>query len=135
MTLLDTDGIFSPVRIQKNTLPDGFYRYTLIKGTTTRFGAVQDDVTPDYAGDFLCKTPLTIGEGRALSSEDWTLHPEKPFVFEAFWGQKLSIDKQILNAEHKRDLALGKTPSGPEHDIVQDQSINETTPEQEDVNL
>jgi len=114
MTLLGVDGVFSSVRIQNNTLPEGFYHYELTAGKDSRFGAVQEKRVFRHAGDFISKEPLPLGAGnkRALTEEDWLLDVGRKFEFESFWEHKLSINKQISNAQYKRDLAMGKTPQG-----------------------
>ena len=116
MTLLGVDGVFSSVRIQKNTLPDGFYHYELAAGKDSRFGIVQQKRAFRHAGDFISKEPLPLGDSgkRTLTAEDWLLDTGRKFDFESFWEHKLSINKQISNAQYKRDLAMGKTPQGRE---------------------
>ena len=113
MTVLGADGVFSPNRIQRSSLPDGFYHYELSSGKDRRFGAISTGRTALYAGDFISKTPLDISEKevKPLTDQDWSMHSDKPYDFEDFWGYKLSIDKQISNANHKRDIAMGKDPN------------------------
>lgn len=114
MTLLGIDGVFISIRIQKNTLPDGFYHYELSAGKDTRFVAVQQKRALRHAGDFISKDPLPLGatNKKDLTEDDWLLDTGRKFDFESFWEHKLSINKQISNAQYKRDLAMGKTPQG-----------------------
>ena len=113
MTVLGADGVFSPNRIQKSTLPEEFFRYELSSGKDQRFGAITAGRASRYAGDFISKTSLDLDgkETKALNIHDWCMHSEKPFDFESFWGYMLSIDKKISDANHKRDLAMGKDPN------------------------
>ena len=60
MTVLGADGVFSPNRIQKSTLPEEFFRYELSSGKDQRFGAITTGRASRYAGDFISKTPLKI---------------------------------------------------------------------------
>lgn len=125
MTLLGIDGVFSPVRIQANTLPEGFYRYELSSGKGIRFGSVQEKRAFRHAGDFISRDPLPLDEEskKKLTAGDWTLNTDRKFDFESFWAHKRSIDLQISNATYKRDLAMGKTPSGRDvyHSEILDQ--------------
>lgn len=116
MTLLGSDGVYSPNRIQAETLPEGFFRYELSAGKDKRFSYVRASARTNYAGDFLTKKPIELGpSGKVkLHESDWSLDSKRKFEFEAFWGHKLSIDKQISNAVYKRDLAMGKGPDGRE---------------------
>lgn len=114
MTLMGIEGIYSAYRIQADSLPEGFFRYELTSGKDSRFAFVHTGRTSRHAGDFISKTPLDLQEKDRypLSADDWRIDEGCTFDFEAFWGHKLSINKQISNAEYKRDMAMGKTPGG-----------------------
>ena len=112
MTVLQTHGVYSPNRIQADTLPEGFHRYELCRSHSTRFAAVQKSRAVHYAGDYITADNLVLDEaGKCpLSEDDWVLQQEPPFDFESFWGYKLSFEKTVANAEQKRDLQMGKVP-------------------------
>ena len=113
MTVWQIDGVFSPNRIQKSSLPEGFYRYELSSGRGERFDAITAGRARRYAGDFICKTPLDLPEREAkpLHAEDWHMQDDRMFDFESFWGYKLSFDKLISNADFKRNMAMGINPN------------------------
>ena len=116
MTVFQTDGVYSANRIHASSLPDGFYRYELSRGQNTRFSTIQEKRSPRHAGDFITKEKLTLDkDGRSiLRDDDWTLHTDRAFDFEAFWGCKLSFEKLVSDAERKHDLLMGKNPNGHE---------------------
>lgn len=106
----DTEGVFTPLRIQRDTLPEGFYKYSFRDGEDSFLGSVAEAVFANHAGDFLTKTPLDLGSDRELElSEEDVLFLHKDFDFEEFFGAKLSIDCQIEMAEEKRNQQV--TPS------------------------
>ena len=94
MTLLGVDGVYIPIRIQANTLPEGFHRYELSAGKEIRFSSVQENRAFKHAGDFISRDPLPLsGESKKLlSAGDWILHTDRTFDFESFWEHKLSIN-------------------------------------------
>lgn len=108
MEVLGVEGVFSNLRIDEKSLPEGFHKYALREGEDVFCCQVAKDVLVNHAGDFITKNPLDLGpEGsRDLGEEDWSFM-DKPFVFEAFFGQKRSLDCQIADAETKRDAQAG----------------------------
>lgn len=113
---LGVEGAFTSQRIERDTLPEGFYKYSFREGETEMLGAVSDEVIADHAGDFITKKPLDLGpEGtKDLGAGDWRWS-QRNFDFEAFFGQKLSIDCQIANADAKRLAQMGEGREGPAH--------------------
>lgn len=114
MTLLGTQGIYTPKRIEDKTMPEGFHHYQLTSGRLHRFGAVTEKAgRHDHAGDFISKTALDLGSSgrQKLRKDDWSIDSDKPFDFKEFWGKQLSIDKQISIADHKRMAQMGMDPN------------------------
>lgn len=115
MEVLGVEGVFTPMRIQRDSLPDGFHKYALREGEGTFFCQVAKELMVNHAGDFITKEPLELGPdgARTLHEGDWGFK-EEAFQFEAFFGQKRSLDCQIADATSKRDALAGgpksKTP-------------------------
>lgn len=115
MEVLGVEGVFTPLRIQRDSLPAGFHKYSLREGEDTLCGQVANDVMVNHAGDFITKEPLELATAgsRDLGADDWGF-TEKPFQFESYFGQKRSLDCQIADATSKRDAQVGgpksKTP-------------------------
>lgn len=108
LKVLDVEGVFTPLRIQRETLPDGFHKYALREGEEALFCQVANDVMVNHAGDFITKEPLDLGPdgARSLSEDDWGF-TDQAFQFEQFFGQKRSLDCQIADATSKRDAQAG----------------------------
>lgn len=104
MEVLNVTGVFTPLRIQRDTLPKGFHKYSLREGEEALCSQVAAEVIVNHAGDFITKEPLNLGTSGAkdLGADDWGF-TEKPFDFEPFFGVKLSVDCQIADAEAKRE--------------------------------
>lgn len=111
MEVLDTKGVFTNLRIDRNSLPEGFYKYSMRSGEEEFICEISNEVMVNHAGDFITKTPMDLGpDGRkSLSPDDWGFTDEE-LDFEEFFGQKYSIDCQIEQAEAKRQEQLGKNP-------------------------
>lgn len=107
MEVLGVTGVFTSLRIDRDTLPDGFFKYSLRDGTDDFICQICNEVVVNHAGDFITKEPVDLGpEGkRNLSTDDWSFTRDN-FDFESYFGKKLSIDYQIDQAEHKRTEQL-----------------------------
>lgn len=126
MEVLGVEGVFTPVRIQADTLPSGFHKYSLREGEESFICSVKEDILVDHAGDFIAKEPLALskGEERVLSEEDWGF-TDKDFEFTAYFGQHLHIDTQIALAEAKREQQSSQKQKG---------KSSRDTPDKEDHN-
>lgn len=104
MEVLGVEGVFTPLRIQRDTLPEGFHKYSLREGDESFICQVAPEVMVNHAGDFITNEPLDLGPERArtLSEDDWGF-TDKAFDFEGFFGKKRSVDCQIADATAKRD--------------------------------
>ena len=112
MEILGVEGVFSNLRIQKDSLPTSFHKYSLRAGEGESFSQVSDDVLIDHAGDFIAKSPLNLDPDNSqyLNDDDWRFI-DKPFVFEEFFGVKRSLACQIADATAKRDAQAGDPKS------------------------
>lgn len=104
MEVLGVEGVFSNLRIQRDSLPEGFYKYALREGEDSLCCQVAEEIMVNHAGDFITKEPLDLGpdKDRTLSEDDWGFTDQK-FDFEGFFGAKRSLSCQIADAEAKRE--------------------------------
>ena len=111
LTLLGITGVYIETHIDTDTLPDGFFHYELMKSRdrTMKFSAVGKKARSGYCADFITKEELSLSnkETYKLQASDYFFSDEI-FQFEPFFGKKLSIDKQIRDAETKRDILQDK---------------------------
>jgi len=113
MEVLGVEGVFTNMRIDKESLPEGFHKYALRSGEEDLVCQISDNVTVNHAGDFITKTPIDLGPDgyKNLTLEDWGF-TGKALDFEAFFGKKYSIDCQIEQAEAKKNEQLNKNQKG-----------------------
>ena len=111
MEVLGVEGVFTNLRIDRESLPEGFHKYALRSGEEELVCQISNEVMVNHAGDFITKTPIDLGpEGRReLSLDDWSFM-NKDLDLEAYFGKKYSIDCQIEQAEAKRNEKLGQDP-------------------------
>lgn len=107
MEVLGVEGVFSNLRIESKTLPEGFHKYSLREGEDAFCAQVAEAVLVNHAGDFITKEPLPLGPdgSRELSEDDWGF-TDRSFDFEEFFGCKRSVDCIIADAEERRDAGL-----------------------------
>lgn len=118
MEILGIEGVFTNLRIDGESLPDGFHRYSLRSGEEELVCQICNEVRVNHAGDFITKTPVDLGpEGkRELTPDDWGF-TGRELDFEEYFGVKYSIDCQIQQAEEKRNEQLNKGPKSKGKDF------------------
>lgn len=112
MEVLGIDGVFTNLRIDENTLPEGFYKYSLRHGDDGDFCSISKNITVNHAGDFITKNPIPQVEKEEcdIGLDDWGFTEDeydKEFDFESYFGYKLSLDCQIDNANAKKEAQMG----------------------------
>lgn len=60
MELLGVNGLFTNLRVDRYSLPEGFYKYSIREGDDNPFSAVGNQVIVNHMGDFICKTELDL---------------------------------------------------------------------------
>lgn len=60
MELLGVNGLFTNLRVDRESLPEGFYKYSIREGEDDIFSSVKDDVLANHMGDFICKQELDL---------------------------------------------------------------------------
>ena len=113
MEVLGVEGVFTNLRIDRESLPEGFYKYSLRDGEEELVSQICNEVMVNHAGDFITKEPVDLGlEGhKELTLDDWGF-TGRELNFEAFFGMKYSVDCQIEQAEEKRKELLNRSPKG-----------------------
>ena len=108
--VLGVEGAFTPLRIQRESLPEGFYKYSFRSGENELIEGIGNEVLADHAGDFVTKKPIPLDKdgSRSLRSDEWRFS-QRNFDFESYFGQKLSIDCQISIADAKRARQMGES--------------------------
>ncbi|MBQ8248124.1 MAG: hypothetical protein IJZ42_13430 [Lachnospiraceae bacterium] len=51
-------GLFTNMRVERDSLPDGFYKYSIRGCEDNDFVSLSKAVWVDHTGDFICKTPI-----------------------------------------------------------------------------
>lgn len=95
MEVLGVTGLFSNLRVERESLPEGFYKYSLREGDNDFFSTVEKAVMINHAGDFICKSELPLGEkGFKDLGEDYGFTDE-PVDLDMFFG----VDTKLMVAE------------------------------------
>ena len=58
MELLGVKGLFTSLRVDRSSLPDGFHKYSIREGADDFISSVNKNVWADHMGDFICKKEL-----------------------------------------------------------------------------
>lgn len=84
MEVLGITGLFTNLRVESESLPEGFYKYSLREGDEEYFSTVENNVLVNHAGDFICKQKLPLGDTECvdLSEDDF-----------GFTGEQIDLDK------------------------------------------
>lgn len=116
MDILGVEGVFTSLRIDRDSLPEGFHKYSLRSGEEDMIESISSDVMVNHAGDFITKDILQLGtDGEiTLKPSDWRWS-QKNFDFEKHFGVKLSLDCQITLADEKRIMQMGEGRGEPVH--------------------
>ena len=95
-------GVYTPSRIQNNTLPAGFYPYSFLPADAPVLADAAAQDIPNNAGSLITKEKLSLENIASSDRIDWSFE-DRPFDFEAYFGCKLAFDTQVELAEAKRD--------------------------------
>lgn len=58
----ENKGYFTNMRVDKRTLPDGWYSYDIRYGDSGNFCTIEAQVCVNHAGTFLTQTPLKLNK-------------------------------------------------------------------------
>ena len=83
MELLGVNGLFTNFRVDRDSLPEGFYKYSLREGDDNPFSTVEKCVAVNHMGDFICKQELDLN-----GQDEYELFDEYGFT-----GDEIDLDK------------------------------------------
>lgn len=78
MELLGVNGLFTNLRVDRYSLPEGFYKYSIREGDDDPFSTVEKDVWVNHMGDFICKKELDLN-----GQDEYDLFDDYSFTDEA----------------------------------------------------
>lgn len=89
MEVLGVHGLFTRSRVDKSTLPEGFFKYSLREGRDDPFASVKSDVLALHMGDFICKEELDLnGQDECDLYGDYSFTKEEVDLDE-FFGEDI----------------------------------------------
>ena len=89
MEVLGIHGLFTRSRVDKSTLPEGFFKYSLREGRDDPFASVKSDVLALHMGDFICKEELDLnGQDECDLYGDYSFTKEEVDLDE-FFGEDI----------------------------------------------
>lgn len=83
MELLGVNGLFTNCRVDRQSLPEGFYKYSIREGVDEPFSSVKDDVFANHMGDFICKKELDLN-----GQDEFDLFGDYDFT-----GEEVNLDE------------------------------------------
>lgn len=83
MELLGVNGLFTNFRVDRKSLPEGFYKYSLREGQEDIFSSVKNDVFANHMGDFICKQELDLN-----GQDEFDLFGDYDFT-----GEEVNLDE------------------------------------------
>lgn len=67
----EINGLFTNGRVDRHTVPEGYYVYDFREGEDGTFCSIENEVVVNHAGSFITDTELDLGDdGKSLISED-----------------------------------------------------------------
>lgn len=102
MNLLGVDGLFTNMRIERDSLPEGYFKYSLREGEDDFLSSVSSSVLVNHMGDFICKEELNLDGGTELDifgDYDFT---NKEVDLDDFFG----VDIKMLLAQDLDDFSF-----------------------------
>ena len=91
MELLGVKGLFTTLRVDQKSLPEGFYKYSLREGEDDFLSSVNKNVWHNHMGDFICKKELDMnGQDECDIFGDYSFTEEKVDL-NAFFGEDINL--------------------------------------------
>lgn len=86
MEVLGVKGLFTSLRVDAASLPEGFHKYSIREGEDDPFASVKRNVFANHMGDFICKQELDLqGKDSRDLLEDYSFTSE-PVDLDVFFG-------------------------------------------------
>ena len=92
MEVLGVKGLFTNMRIDRESLPKGFYKYSFRDGDDDFLSTVEGVVMANHMGDFICKTPLRLDEDGSKELRGEYHFTDSPVNLDTFFGVDI-LDK------------------------------------------
>lgn len=87
MEVLGVNGLFTNLRVDASSLPEGFHKYSIREGADDPFASVKKNVFANHMGDFICKQELDLqGEESRDLLEDYCF-TDAPVDLDKFFGE------------------------------------------------
>lgn len=96
--LFGIEGMFSNLRVESDSLPEGFYKYSIREGDDGEpFASVAKAVWVNHLGDFICKTPIeSVEAGREVDIDGDFSFIDSDITPEQFFG--VSFKEKLAEA-------------------------------------
>ena len=89
MEVLGVNGLFTNLRVDASSLPEGFHKYSIREGEEDPFASVKKDVLVNHMGDFICKQELDLqGQESRDLLEDYCF-TDDPVDLDGFFGEDI----------------------------------------------
>lgn len=127
MELLGVQGLFSNLRVENDSLPEGFYKYSIREGEDDFLSSVEKSVTVNHSGDFICKTPLDLGPDGYKSLEGDYSFLLEDFNLDEFFGVDIldkvaealdSFMREVAPYEYADNLSVGENLASENADQI-----------------
>ena len=89
MELLGVKGLFTNLRVDRESLPEGFYKYSLRSGDDGWFSSVENNVPVNHMGDFICKQELDLNNQDEYETFDDYGFTDDEVDLDAFFGEDI----------------------------------------------
>lgn len=96
--LFGIEGLFSNLRVEDNSLPEGFHKYSIRESDDGEdFASVAKAVWVNHLGDFICKTPIeSVEAGREVDIDGDFSFTDSEITPEQFFG--VSFKEKLAEA-------------------------------------
>jgi len=64
------EGLFTCIRVDRDTVPEGWYAYDLREGEDGEFCTIENDVLVNHGGTFLTQQEIDLGPNACLELEE-----------------------------------------------------------------
>ena len=109
--LLGREGLFTELRVDKETVPEGVYCYELRHGDDNGFPvSVEENVRVNYFGAVLFTEPLDLGEEKALQFgyDDFLFTGDQMYLGQMLKDRKEATDTEKAQEERHTETSLEK---------------------------
>lgn len=91
MELMGVKGLFTRQRVDGESLPKGFHKFTIREGYEGRFSSMNRDLFANRVGDFVCKAELDMDAEGEREIEGTYRFTHEPVNLDQFFGEDLKM--------------------------------------------